>query len=116
MFTQSLIHEITREKLTSIIYEDNLRAIYLVKNQPVSASTKHLDVRHHYLWDLHEDGRLEVRFKRSEDSCADITTKNTPHSIHEKHTAMIRLGALSCWREDIKGEMYVTLHGMSDVN
>jgi hypothetical protein len=32
MSTQSLIHDITGEKLSSIIYEDNLGAIYLVRN------------------------------------------------------------------------------------
>jgi hypothetical protein len=116
MSTQSLIRGITGERLPSIIYEDNLGSIYLVKNEQVSARTNHIDVRDHYLWDLHEDGQLEVSFKRSEENSADIITKNTPRSIHEKHTAMIRSGTLTCWRDNVKNDPSVTLHGMPDAN
>jgi hypothetical protein len=63
IFTQSLIQEITGELKTAIIYEDNLGAIYLVKNRQVSGRTKHIDVRHHYLRDLHSDGKIEYGSK-----------------------------------------------------
>jgi hypothetical protein len=56
MFTQSLINKLTGERLPAIIYEENLGAIYLVKNQQVSARTKHIDVHQYCLWDLHESG------------------------------------------------------------
>jgi hypothetical protein len=49
MFTQSLFKELIGKKTTSIIYEDNLGAIYLVKNMQVSARTKHIDIRHHFM-------------------------------------------------------------------
>ena len=68
VFTQNLIEELTGIKLRAIIYEDNLGAIYLVKNQQVSARTKHIDIRHHYLRDLQGD-RIDIRFVRSEDNC-----------------------------------------------
>jgi hypothetical protein len=83
MFTQSLIHEITGERLPAIIYEHDFEAIYLVKYKQVLARTKPIDVRHHCLRDLHEDRQLEVRFKREEPHLADIMTKKTPHSIHK---------------------------------
>jgi hypothetical protein len=34
------------------------------KNKQISARMKHMDIHHHYHQDLHESGRLEVRFKR----------------------------------------------------
>jgi hypothetical protein len=114
MFTQNLIEELTGKRETAIIYEDNLGAIYLVKNQQVSARTKHIDVRHHYLRDLQDEKRLEVRFKRSEDNSADIMTKNTPKELHEKHTANIRNGTLTCWKEDVKSDPTVKLFGQDD--
>jgi C4-type Zn-finger protein len=52
MFTQSLLRELIGKKTTSIIYEDNLGAIYLVKNMKVSARTKHIDIRHHFMREL----------------------------------------------------------------
>jgi hypothetical protein len=111
VFTRSLINEITRVQHTAVIYEDNLGAIYLVKNQQVSSRTKHIDVRHHYLRDLHNDKVIEVRFKRSEDNSADIMTKNTSKELFEKHTTAIRNGNLTCWKEDVKSDPTVTLFG-----
>jgi hypothetical protein len=116
MFTQSLIYELTGERVPAIIYEDNIGAIYFVKNQQVSARTKHIDVRHHYLRDLHENGRLEVRFKRSEDNSADIMTKNTPKAIHFQHTKRIRSATSTCWGEDVKSDVSVILWGMLDAS
>jgi hypothetical protein len=116
LFTQSLIYELTGERLPAIIYEDNIGAIYLVKNQQVSARTKHINISHHYLRDLHGTKRLIVRFKRSKDNSSDIMTKNTPRAIHLQHTKSIRPGMLTCWREDVKSDPFVTLLGMSDVS
>jgi hypothetical protein len=49
-----------------------------------------------------EDKLLEVRFVRSESNSLDITTKNTPQDLHDKHTTMIKQGRLDCWKEDVK--------------
>jgi hypothetical protein len=108
IFTQSLIQELTGECNTAIIYEDNIGAIFLVKNQQVSARTKHIDVRHHYMRDLHESKRIEVRFKRTDKNSSDILTKNTPKAIYEKHASTIRDGTLSCWKEDVKADTPVS--------
>ena len=83
---QNLLMELTGEKKPAIIYEDNLGAIFLVKNQQVSARTKHIDIRHHYMRELQAKKDLDERFKRSEENSADIMTKNTTRDIHEKHT------------------------------
>jgi hypothetical protein len=45
IFTQSLLKELTIIRQTAIIYEDNLGAIFLTKNQQVSQRTKHIDIR-----------------------------------------------------------------------
>jgi transposase InsO family protein len=101
IFTQNLIKELLNLSLTAIIYEDNLGAIYLTKNQQVSSRTKHIDVRHHFLRDLWQDKRIDIRFVRSENNSSDIMTKNTPASIHDQHTIMIKDGRLKCWKEDV---------------
>ena len=101
IFTQNLIKELLNLSMTAIIYEDNLGAIYLAKNQQVSSRTKHIDIRHHFLRDLIQDKKIEIRFVRSENNSSDITTKNTPAPIHNLHTAMIKDGKLKCWKEDV---------------
>jgi len=105
MFTQNLLNELTGVNLTAIVYEDNLGAIFLCKNQQVSSRTKHIDVRHHYMRDLIDNKRLDIRFIRSEDNSSDICTKNTPREIHEKHTIKIKTGTLDCWKEDVKSDV-----------
>ena len=102
IFTQNLLMELTKIKQTAIIYEDNLGAIFLTKNHQVSQRTKHIDIRQHFLRDLVEDKLLEVRFVRSENNSSDITTKNTPQDLHEKHTTKLKQGKLDCWKEDVK--------------
>jgi hypothetical protein len=109
MFTQNLLEEITGQVLTAIIYEDNLGAIYLTKNQQVSSRTKHIDIRHHYMRDLLDEKRLDIRFQRSENNSSDIMTKNTTKEIHDRHTTKLRNGTLDCWKEDVKTDPTVQL-------
>jgi hypothetical protein len=116
MFTQNLIKELTGIEMTAIIYEDNLGAIYLTKNQQVSVRTKHIDVRHHFLRDLLQEKKLDVRFQRSEDNSADIFTKNTPRELHETHTTKIKNGTLDCWKEDVKNDASVKIYTKDQIS
>jgi hypothetical protein len=75
--------ELTGVRKPAIIYEDNLGAIFLVKNQQVSSRAKHIDIRNHFMRDLQDKKDLDVRFKRSDENSADIMTKNTTKEIHE---------------------------------
>jgi hypothetical protein len=104
IFTQNLFKELTMIKQTAIIYEDNLGGIFLTKNQQVSQRTKQIDIRQHFLRELVAKKLLEVKFIKSENNTAntsDITSKNTPGALHEKHTTNIKQGHLNCWKEDV---------------
>jgi hypothetical protein len=98
MFTQSLIKELTEERRPAVVYVDNLGATFVSKNQQVSARTKHIDIRHHFTKNLIKTGRLDIRFKRSENNSADIMTKNLPRYLHQKQADGIREGTMACWR------------------
>jgi protein associated with RNAse G/E len=52
IFTQNWFKELTMIKQNAIIYEDNLGAIFLTKNQQVSQRTKDIDIRQHFLREL----------------------------------------------------------------
>ena len=75
-----LLDEVMRfpkeQRLVGHVYEDNLGAIYLVKNQHVEARTKHIDVRAHFIQELEEHKYLTVQFVQSEENLADILKKN----------------------------------------
>jgi hypothetical protein len=102
IFTQNLLKELTMIKQTPIIYEDNLGAILLTKNQPVLQRTQHIDIRQHFLRELVAKKLLELKFIKSENNTSDITTKNTPGALHEKHTTNTKQGHLNCWKEDVQ--------------
>jgi hypothetical protein len=101
------VKELTGVWETAIIYEDNLGALFLVKNQQVSSRTKHIDIRHHFMRELQDKKAIDVRFKRSEDNSSDIMTKNATRDIHEKHTNKIINGTLDFWKEDVKQDKSV---------
>jgi hypothetical protein len=107
LFTCSLLLELTKKATITIIYEDNLGAIFLAKNQQVSARTKHIDICHHYVRDLLEKKLLELRFQKSENNSSDIMTKNKTREIFEKHTTKIHDVTLDCWKEDVKTDSSV---------
>ena len=113
VFQSMLLEEIIGHRLPSILLEDNTGAIFLVKNQQVGPRTKHIDVRHHFIRELHEDGSLVVKYTESENNEADMMTKNVVLSLLEKHRYHVRNGVMFCfvnwneviikdWREDVK--------------
>ena len=97
------------ENLVGRVYKDNLRAIYLVRNQHVGARTKHIDVRTHFIRELKDQGYLIVQFVQSEENSAVILSKKCPGKLHTKHAARIRNGNLECWREDVEDKRATTV-------
>ena len=109
IFTTNLIEEITGTNTTpGIIYEDNLGAMFLAKNAQVSARTKHIDVRHHYIRELLEQKKIQLKFIRSEDNAADIMTKNTNRDLFKKHATNIKEGILPCWRKYVNSDQDIS--------
>lgn len=58
-----------------VIYCDNRGAIELTKNNLHHARTKHIDVRHHFVRDTVESGRVKIEQVPTEKMVADIFTK-----------------------------------------
>ena len=81
-FLSMLMEEVFECNLPCVLYEDNQAAVYLAKNKHVSARTKHIDIRKHYVREhLKETGRIEPI--RSEDNFADLLTKNVAVNVFE---------------------------------
>ena len=67
------------------VLEDNEGAIALAENPLSSSRSKHIDVRHHFLRNLTEEGMIEVTHVPSEKQHADILTKALPRNLFEDH-------------------------------
>ena len=99
MFATMLIAEVAEVELPGVILEDNTGAIFLVKNKQVGQRTKHIDIRHHFIRDLLDDGKIAVVFVKSEDNESDLCTKNVTQKVLNRHVKNIRDGDLTCRRE-----------------
>ena len=83
-----------------VIYEDNQGEIFLSENEQVSKSTKHINIRFHFVRDLVRDNRLKIKYIKSEENVSDILTKNVHRKVFERHQWNIVNGNTLC----IEGE------------
>ena len=72
-------------KLPIIVYVDNVGAIWLSNNRTTSDRAKHIDIRTSFVKEYQEDGKIIIKFVKSEDNEADILTKNTTNTIFQNH-------------------------------
>ena len=55
---------------------ENVGAIWLANNSSVSESTKHVDLRAHFVIDMIKDQVIEINFVKSAENDSDVMTKN----------------------------------------
>jgi len=94
VFVQSLLDEMTVLKKPGLILEDNMGAIFLVKNQSVGQRTKHIDIRAHWLREHYAKSAFEILHCAGDSNESDIATKSTTVPIHVKHATNIRNGTM----------------------
>jgi len=58
-----------------VIHCDNTSAINISKNPVQHSRTKHIDIRHHFIFDLVESREIALMFIPTENQLADILTK-----------------------------------------
>ena len=67
------------------VHADNVGAIWLSNNCTTSDRTKHIDIRTSFVKEYQEDGKIIIKFVKSEENEADIFTKNTTNVIFSNH-------------------------------
>ena len=72
-------------KVPITVYVDNVGAIWLSNNRTTSDRTKHIDIRTAFVKEYQEDGKIIIKFVKSEENEADIFTKNTTNVIFSNH-------------------------------
>jgi hypothetical protein len=75
-------------ELPMILEIDNKGAIDLANNWSATGRTRHVDVRHHFLRDLKEEGILKFKWLGTNENSSDLFTKNLAGALFHKHTAV----------------------------
>ena len=73
-------------ELPITVYVDNVGAIWLSNHRTTSDRTKHIDIRTSFVKEYQEDGKIIIKFMKSEDNEADIFTKNTTLELFSRDT------------------------------
>ena len=85
-FIVQLLHTMNLEiELPITVHVDNVGAIWLLNNRTTSDRTKHIDIRTSFVKEYQEDGKITIKFVKSEENKADIFTKNTTNTIFHNH-------------------------------
>ncbi|XP_041564465.1 secreted RxLR effector protein 161-like [Drosophila elegans] len=79
---RSFLQEILGQLKTTIIYNDNQGAGQLTRNPVFHKRTKHVDIRHHFIRELVEEGTISVNYIPTTEMSADILTKGLSASKH----------------------------------
>ena len=72
-------------ELPITVHVDNVGAIWLSNNRTTSNRTKHIDIRTSFVKEYQDDGKIIIKFVKSEENEADIFTKNTTNVIFSNH-------------------------------
>ena len=72
-------------ELPITVHVDNVRAIWLSNNGTTGDRTRHIDIRTSFVKEYQEDGKIIIKFVKSEDNEADIFTKSTTNVIFQRH-------------------------------
>ena len=72
-------------ELPITVHVDNVGAIWLSNNRTTSDRTKHIDIRTSFVKEYQEDGKIIIKFVKSEENEADSFTKSTTNVIFSNH-------------------------------
>ena len=72
-------------ELPITVHVDNVGAIWLSNNRTTIDKPKHIDIRTSFVKEYQEDGKIIIKFVKSEENAADIFTKNTTNTIFQNH-------------------------------
>ena len=67
---------------------DNQGALESESDEIENERSKHIDVKHHFIRDIYQKGKITLNYVPTSEMIADIMTKNLPHILHIKFLKM----------------------------
>lgn len=87
VYLRRLLNELKLIQLNqpTTIFCDNQSASKLVRNHIFHARTKHIDIRHHYVRQVFEEGSIDITYLKTSEMTADLLTKSLSKPSLTKH-------------------------------
>jgi hypothetical protein len=88
MYVQEILNGNVRTEnqvKATILYSDSTAAIQLAPRRASGARTRHIDIRHHYIRQMIEEGKITLRHLNSDHLPADALTKALGTELFERH-------------------------------
>jgi hypothetical protein len=63
------------EKAPTIIHWDNMSTIPMTKNSMFHSRTRHIELRHHFIRKLVQEGEIQLEFLNTNEQLPDLFTK-----------------------------------------
>jgi hypothetical protein len=79
----------------TVLHIDNQSAITIARNPEFHNRMKHIDVRYHFLWQVVDDGTLELVYTPTGEQVADMLTKGLPSASHSKFKSIMGIRRLN---------------------
>ena len=80
-------HAGQKGKVSMTVLTDNTGAIDLLYNWTTAGRTRHIDILHHFMRDLADEGIFEAKHLATKRNRADVMTKNLPEELYKSHSA-----------------------------
>lgn len=86
------IHLLHYQDQATALYCDNQGAGKLAKNPVFHSKTKHIsNIKHHFVREIQEQGKIDVKYLPTNEMIADILTKTLSKTNHDKLTVGLGL-------------------------
>lgn len=84
IFLQNLLQDLFGKYFPVEVYNDSQSAQKMATYHMSHSRTKHIDIKHHYVRDVVEKKRLNLKYLPTENMCADVLTKSLNGPKHYK--------------------------------
>ena len=78
-----------------MILVDNQGAQKLIQNPCFHKRTKHIELKYHYIRQVHDQGLITINYISTRVLTADILTKPLPSELHWQHVKGLGMGGLA---------------------
>ena len=80
-----------KDIVSTRIYSNNQSSLALGDNPELHSRTKHIDIKHHFIREHLDAGRVDARYISTHEMAADGMTKSLPPKKHSKFVEMLNL-------------------------
>lgn len=75
VYLKSFIENLTGKTVKATVYSDNQGAIQLIKNGIFNRRSKHIKVKFHYVCEVYQEKKIEIKYIPTDQQLADVFTK-----------------------------------------